>query len=566
MSASRVELSIIVPTHNRRERVTTLLGSLARQTEPPERFEVVVVADGSSDGTEEALRNLELPFDLIVVSQEQRGVEAARNHGVSRAGGRLCLFLDDDMVADSGLVAAHLRANGNDEQVVGIGRLEKLLGASPPRWARARARERRLHYQSLTAGRVPSFLDSYGGNLSVPRDLYLQVGGFAEDLRVEGLRFGMRYNDLELGYRLQRRGANFRFIADAFAEEDDTESLREYVRDCGHRGASSMALWARHPAFLANQAIGGRADLSGKWNGLLRLVVALRVPPLAIGVFGSVLPDALWTRGWSRLLFLSGYWQGVRATVRDRDTWARLRSGTTILTYHAIGGDREGGSRYVVPVRRFKRQMGWLRARGYVLIDLSELADCIREYRLPPAKAVVITFDDGYQDSVDLAVPILEQFGYPATFFLVSAAGSSNGWSSEPELSGRALIGVEQARDLAGRVSIGAHTRTHPRLTRIPADAAREEVEGSKAELEESLGIDIALFSYPYGNNDEEVRGIVADAGFSAACTTVPAQTRPSNDPLSLNRFDVRGRDSILRFAATLWLHERDMLFTRLRR
>ncbi len=47
-----------------------------------------------------------------------------------------------------------------------------------------------------------------------------------------------------------------------------------------------MALWGRHPAFLANQAIGGRADLSGKWNGLLRLVVALRVPPLAIGVFG----------------------------------------------------------------------------------------------------------------------------------------------------------------------------------------------------------------------------------------------------------------------------------------
>ena len=327
-----------------------------------------------------------------------------------------------------------------------------------------------------------------------------------------------------------------------------------------------MALWGRHPAFLANQAIGGRADLSGKWNGLLRLVVALRVPPLAIGVFGSVLPDALWTRGWSRLLFLSGYWQGVRATVRDRDTWVRLRSGTTILTYHAIGGDREGGSRYVVPVRRFKRQMRWLSARGYVVIDLSELADCIREFRLPPAKAVVITFDDGYQDSVDLAVPILEQFGYPATFFLVSAAGSSNGWSSEPELSGRALIGVEQARDLAGRVSIGAHTRTHPRLTRIPADAAREEVEGSKAELEESLGIDIALFSYPYGNNDDEVRGIVADAGFFAACTTVPAQTRPSNDPLSLNRFDVRGRDSILRFAATLWLHERDMLFTRLRR
>ena len=567
LSSSTVELSIIVPTHNRRQRLTTLLGSLAHQTEPPERFEVVVVADGSTDGTEEALGRLELPFRLVVLSQEQRGVEAARNHGVSRASGRLCLFLDDDMVADAGLVAEHLRAHEGHERLVGIGRLEKLLESRSPRWARVRARERRLHYESLAAGRKPSFLDCYGGNLSLPRDLYVEVGGFAEDLRVEGLSFGMRYNDLEFGYRLQRQGAQFRFVAAAFAVEDDAESLPEYVRDCEHRGASSVALAARHPAFLANQAIGGYADLSGKWNGLLRLVVALRIPPLAIGVSGSVLPDALWIRGWSRLLFLSGYWRGVRATVSDRDTWARLRSGTTILMYHAIGTDGERGSRYVVPERHFERQMRWLKARGYVVIELSELANCIREFRLPPAKSVVITFDDGYQDSIDLAVPILERFGFPTTFFLVSSAGTSNGWSSEPELSGRRLIGLDQARILSDRVSIGAHTRTHPRLTTLATDAARDEIEGSKAELEQILGAEVTLFSYPYGNNDDEVRRAVADAGFLAACTATPeAVTRASTDPFALNRFEVRGRDSILRFAATLWLRERDMLLTRLRR
>src|SRR5258707_10281865 len=91
-------LSVVIPTYNRCASLRRLLDALARQTLSADRFEVIVVDDGSSDGTRELLRTLKTPYALVSIEQPNQGPGAARNRGVRAASGDLILFLDDDVV------------------------------------------------------------------------------------------------------------------------------------------------------------------------------------------------------------------------------------------------------------------------------------------------------------------------------------------------------------------------------------------------------------------------------------------------------------------------------------
>jgi len=113
------EISVIIPTFNRAEQLRLCLDSLSRQTAAPETFEVVVVDDGSTDGTEEMLRTYGAPFPLRVEQQANRGPGAARNRGIELAAGAFCLFMDDDILADPQFVSEHLLAQRAGGGVVG---------------------------------------------------------------------------------------------------------------------------------------------------------------------------------------------------------------------------------------------------------------------------------------------------------------------------------------------------------------------------------------------------------------------------------------------------------------
>src|SRR5579859_3487825 len=104
-------VSIVTPTYNRRTSLDRLLGALGKQTYPADRFELVVVDDGSLDGSVEYLRSLRLPFRLRVFEQAHAGPAAARNLGVARAEGRLVLFLDDDVLPLPELIAEHVQTH-----------------------------------------------------------------------------------------------------------------------------------------------------------------------------------------------------------------------------------------------------------------------------------------------------------------------------------------------------------------------------------------------------------------------------------------------------------------------
>ena len=176
------------------------------------------------------------------------------------------------------------------------------------------------------------------------------------------------------------------------------------------------------------------------------------------------------------------------------------------------------------------------------------------EHRLPPPKSVVLTFDDGYADNVELGLPMLERHGFAATVFLVSAAGDRAGWRSAEDVQGRPLLVPADARSLKGRLEFGAHSRTHPRLPSLELHELEREISGSRSELEQALGIPVTVFAYPYGEKNAAVEQAVEQAGYVAACGIEPGRNRPSCDLYALKRFEVRGTDSLLRFATTLWL------------
>src|SRR5262245_39167298 len=104
-------VSVIIPTYNRLDRLKRVLLHLEQQYYPLNDFEVVVVSDGSNDGTDAYLRTVSTPLRLIAVSQANQGVAAARNHGIQRATGELALFLDDDVVPTPQLIAEHVRVH-----------------------------------------------------------------------------------------------------------------------------------------------------------------------------------------------------------------------------------------------------------------------------------------------------------------------------------------------------------------------------------------------------------------------------------------------------------------------
>ena len=234
-AGDQVELSIVVPTHGRPELLRGCIQSLAAQESLPRGIELLVVVDGADPATESMLAALATPFPLRVIVQEHARQGAARNRGAQEAKGRYLLFLDDDVVAEQGLPAAHLAALRADERAVGLGRIEKVLPGRAPRWARSRQTAWRSHFDRLAAGREPRFTDCYGGNVSVARAAFLDCGGFAVDLSPE--------EDVELGYRLAQAGLRFVYLDDAVVREEDRDDLRRYVDIACARGRVGVKLY-----------------------------------------------------------------------------------------------------------------------------------------------------------------------------------------------------------------------------------------------------------------------------------------------------------------------------------
>src|SRR5688572_30305419 len=118
-----MEASIIIPTYNRLEKLRSCLMALSIQTYPATGFEVIVVVDGSTDGTLEMVSQLKTPYVLRAIRQSNSGQPTALNRGAAKAAGRILIFIDDDIMVAPQFVAEHLRLHKSRDQVVGIGQM-----------------------------------------------------------------------------------------------------------------------------------------------------------------------------------------------------------------------------------------------------------------------------------------------------------------------------------------------------------------------------------------------------------------------------------------------------------
>lgn len=225
-------------------------------------------------------------------------------------------------------------------------------------------------------------------------------------------------------------------------------------------------------------------------------------------------------------------------------------SGLRILFYHRVANDRD---ELAVAPDSFAEQMDYLASEAYRVVDVLSAIDLLESGK-PLARTVALTFDDGFLDLAEHALPTLSQHGFNATVFVAPAVTdgrTSFPWYREeqPPLLAWADI-VELDRD--GTLRFEAHSLTHPNLPALDDAAAEEEIAGSKRELENHLGRVVRAFSYPSGLYGEREERIAADAGYRIALTCEPGVNDRSTDRFALRRRQVDARDSLLDFRAKL--------------
>ncbi len=226
------------------------------------------------------------------------------------------------------------------------------------------------------------------------------------------------------------------------------------------------------------------------------------------------------------------------------------------LMYHEITtGPLLPGHLAVTP-ESFAQQLGYLAGGGFTSLRGADLARLRQDGRSLPPRPVLLTFDDGFADVHDAALPLLASHGITATLYVTT------GWipgGSRPRPDGRALgVGLPGAGMLswsqieaiaAAGIEIGAHTQTHPQLDQLGPGALRRELADSKHELEDRLGMAVTGLSYPFGYSGSRVRAFARDAGYSYALAVGNRLIRDSDDEFALPRITMGRLTSLTDFA-----------------
>ena len=302
--------SVVIPTHNRRDVLRQTLDALGRQSFPAAAFEVVVVADGCVDGTEEMVTGYDAPFRLQVVAQPASGPAAARNAGAAHATGELLIFVDDDIEVGPGFVEAHVGAHAGQTHGVALGYLPPVLAAQQGLFqANLRMWWEDMFHPMRDPGYRFTYKNLLSGNFSVARALFDSVGGFDTRLRV--------HEDYELGYRLLQAGARFRFAEDAMGLHHEKTDLNRSLARKYDEGRADVQLGQRYPALMPTLPL-HRGLRRGRYGLVQRLL--FRAPRLTMAVVSRtaallpVLERLGMRRPWHQLLYLiqhGWYWRGV---------------------------------------------------------------------------------------------------------------------------------------------------------------------------------------------------------------------------------------------------------------
>jgi len=231
-----------------------------------------------------------------------------------------------------------------------------------------------------------------------------------------------------------------------------------------------------------------------------------------------------------------------------------------ILMYHNIGTPPAGAKLRSLYVRErvFARQMALLSLLGIKGLSMSAAMPYLAGRKT--GRVAVITFDDGYLDTVEAAMPILQKYGFSATCYAVSSLEQKyNYWDAANLGVEKPLMSAEQLKKwVDGGMELGAHSRTHPFLTRCNDQQLIDETSGCKNDLESIVGTPVTQFCYPSGDVDDRVAEAVKNAGFAAATTTRRGRAEVGGDLFQLPRVLVAGHNPLYLFPIKLFTSYED--------
>ena len=234
----RPYFSVVVPTYNRLGRLRHVIAAFERQAYPSDAYEVIVISDGSTDGTDAYLETLQSTMRLRWLTQANQGPAAARNAGVRTAVGEYIVFVDDDVVPEPQLLEEHARSHreaGRD--VVVLGPLLTPEGFEMAPWVRWEQEMLMKQYRAMLRGDWDATARQfYTGNASLRRSHILDAGGFDEGFR--------RAEDVELAYRLATNGLEFVFNIKAAGMHFADRSYRAWL-DAAYSYGRNDVIFAR---------------------------------------------------------------------------------------------------------------------------------------------------------------------------------------------------------------------------------------------------------------------------------------------------------------------------------
>jgi glycosyltransferase involved in cell wall biosynthesis len=280
-----LSLSVVVATYNRGQLLSALLKNLSTQTLPPEKYELVVVDDGSREPVRPIIESFASSLAIRFIEQENAGQAAARDRGVSNATGDVVVIVDDDMKLASDFLEKHLAWHQRGYRVV-LGRILSSRDLkNMPLFERFHADQLEKFHASMLEGGRPRGTDLCTGNVSFRREDYHAIGGFDRNL--------LRSEDRDLGIRLEHFGAPFVFGHDTETIHDsDHVDLDVWLRRAFNYGVYDTRIADKHPGLLD----------ANPWRFLFMVNPLTRPLVLAVTVFPNV------GKGLTKLAWSASEW------------------------------------------------------------------------------------------------------------------------------------------------------------------------------------------------------------------------------------------------------------------
>jgi len=216
-----------------------------------------------------------------------------------------------------------------------------------------------------------------------------------------------------------------------------------------------------------------------------------------------------------------------------------------VLMYHRVVNDRSEAGKHNIYVKldHLRKQFNFIKRNSYQTITFKDLNS-----QNDLNKKIILTFDDGYVDNYTLLFPLLKEFNFTAVIFLVTKL-TKNKWGiacGEPVIG---LINEAQIKEMhAYGIEFGGHTRNHLNLLLLSSEQIRDEIFGSKTDIEKMLNTEVISFSYPFGALDENIKSIVKESGYLYGISTKSGPDNIFDDLLQIKRIEISNRTKLYRF------------------